>query len=90
MVKITPDDAIACFNLGTTLHLAGQYDEALTWLQKALELCPSHAESALELGKVLGKLDRNEEAIQAYRRAIALTPDCIAALAKSCSASARN
>ena len=36
--------------------------------------------SALELGKVLIKLNRNEEAVQAYQRAVYLKPDSIEAL----------
>jgi tetratricopeptide (TPR) repeat protein len=80
IIAIAPDDAIACFHLGTTLHLSGKPDEALTWLRRACDLCPSHAESALELGKLLQVLKRKDEAIREYQRAASLKPDCLEAL----------
>ncbi len=61
-------------NLGGNLHLAGESDEALTCLQRAVELNPEYASALSSYGYVLGQCDRAKEAIIVLQRAITLDP----------------
>lgn len=71
---LAPDFVEACGNLGTLLG-DDDPDAALPWLQKARALAPHDAEIAFNLGNGLRAVGHNDEAIAAYRAAIALKPD---------------
>jgi tetratricopeptide (TPR) repeat protein/tRNA A-37 threonylcarbamoyl transferase component Bud32 len=62
------------FRQGQRLEKSQKYTEALIAFDRALEICPTHAELWGRRGSVLGMLGRHSEAETAYRQAIALHP----------------
>jgi Tfp pilus assembly protein PilF len=76
-LKIDPRFAQVHANLGALLRTRGDNAEALTHLQKAVELEPDEPESApayFNLGVILQQQGHRDEAIAAYRHAVALDP----------------
>ena len=63
-----------------TLDNMGQYEEAISWYDKALEIDPENAVVLYYKGIILSNLGRYEEAIFWYDRAIAIDPTHIGAL----------
>ena len=61
-------------NLGVYYFDHGDYRTAETHLRQSLTICPTYAPSWNALGQVLLKLDRYEEAIDAYAKAAAYGP----------------
>ena len=59
-------------NLGQALLANGQPQEAMTYLEQAVELEPGSAEAHNSLGAVLGTMGRLEEAIVHFRQALAI------------------
>jgi tetratricopeptide (TPR) repeat protein len=70
-LKLDPDHVEARINLGRLLHLAGRLDEA-----ERIYRAPKIAEPllAFNLGVLLEDLEREPDAINAYREALALDP----------------
>jgi tetratricopeptide (TPR) repeat protein len=71
----TSDNYIAHNNLGDALLKKGSVDEAITHLQKALQIKPDYAEAHSNLGSALGRKGQIDEAINQYQEAIRLKPD---------------
>jgi serine/threonine-protein kinase len=69
-----PDDFWLNYTLGTALHAAKKWDEAVGFLRAAVALRPSVSAVHYNLGNVLRDQQRLDEAIQEYRRATALDP----------------
>jgi tetratricopeptide (TPR) repeat protein len=72
MLSATRMRAITEANLGTALHEAGRYDEAVIHYQKAAALQPDYAPAYNNLGVTLRAQGRVDEAIQAYQRGLQL------------------
>ncbi len=72
-LEMDPDLAEARVNLGRLLHQAGDPAAAEVHYRAALALGP-HATAAYDLGLVLEDLQRPQDAIAAYRRAIEIDP----------------
>jgi tetratricopeptide (TPR) repeat protein len=73
-----PSAWIAHNNLAS-LMLAGEpprprIEESITHLHRAIELKPDYAEAYYNLGTALERLERRDEAVAAYDRALALAP----------------
>src|SRR3989442_15033286 len=49
-------------------------EQALVWLTKAIEVNPNHLRAQLNLGVAAPRLQRYEEALAAYGRALAMNP----------------
>jgi len=79
-VKIAPGAAAAYFSLGRALSFAGRDREALGYLEKSLRMNPL-PDSALymHVGFAHNNLGNYEEAISAFKKAIALAPKTIPA-----------
>jgi adenylate cyclase len=79
-VKIAPGAAAAYFSLGRALSFAGRDREALGYLEKSLRMNPL-ADSALymHIGFAHNNLRNYEEAISAFKKAIALATNTIPA-----------
>jgi cytochrome c-type biogenesis protein CcmH len=60
---------------------AAQFDEAITQLRKRLEATPDDAMGWSLLARSLAALERNTEAVPAYRRALELAPDNVSLMA---------
>ena len=75
-VALDPNDADACITLGEILSCAGEPQEALDLVEKALRLDPHYPPSYLfALGQTYYLLGRYEEAIVAYKRLLTRNPD---------------
>ena len=69
-----PSSWVAHLNLGTALDEAGQPEEALPHLQRALELKPGFPETLNSLGNVLNRLGRSREALPLLEQAVRIQP----------------
>jgi len=69
-----PSSWVAHLNLGTALDEAGQPEEALPHLQRALELKPGFPETLNSLGNVLNRLGRSREALPLLQQAVRIQP----------------
>ena len=59
-------------NLGIVRFLLGNYEQAIQAYEQAAELSPDHPTTLLNLGDSLQAMGRDEEAEQAFRRALSL------------------
>jgi Tfp pilus assembly protein PilF len=68
------DDSVPTYwnTLGWLYLQLGRLDEALSRFQKATELDPNYAEAHMNVGVTLAEAARWQEAVAAYRRALAL------------------
>jgi Flp pilus assembly protein TadD/mono/diheme cytochrome c family protein len=80
-LELSPNHAVAHYNLGLIAILANQVDEAFLHLRKALEVKPSYAEAHSNLGVLLEATGKPDEAFEHYRKALETRPDNAAALA---------
>jgi tetratricopeptide (TPR) repeat protein len=69
-----PSSWVAHLNLGTALDEAGQPEEGLPHLQRALELKPGFPETLNSLGNVLNRLGRSREALPLLEQAVRIQP----------------
>ena len=74
-LRLQPDHAEACANLGVGLAEQGKLDEALAVLREALRLKPDLAKGHHNLGVALAQTGRNEDAVTALAQALRLKPD---------------
>jgi len=72
--KLRPEWAEAYVNIGASSYALGQYKEAVDAYRQALRV-EDGADTQYSLGLSLNKLNRTDEEILAYRRAIAIKPD---------------
>ncbi|MGE3468533.1 MAG: trypsin-like peptidase domain-containing protein [Pyrinomonadaceae bacterium] len=72
--KLRPDWSAAFVNIGASSFSLGQYKEAADAYRQAIRL-NDDAETQYSLGLSLGRLNRTDEEILAYRRAVTLKPD---------------
>jgi folate-binding protein YgfZ len=70
VLALDPDDVVANFGLGKTLHDLERWEEAVPRLQKAVEVQPSYSMAYNLLGTCFFRLERREEAESAWRRGI--------------------
>lgn len=70
----TPNETLGQFYymLGTQMAARGQILMAEDLLSKAVKLVPNNADAFMNYGVVLEALDRNEDALRAYERAVVL------------------
>jgi tetratricopeptide (TPR) repeat protein len=73
-LKINPNAAEACNNLGYAFQRLNRFEEAMTWHQEALRLFPDFAEARNNLGADLQQLGRLEEAEFQYREVLRINP----------------
>jgi tetratricopeptide (TPR) repeat protein len=60
---------------GATAYMAGDYATALGQYRAAVERNPQDAESLSNLGQVLVRMNKADEAIQYFERAVSILPD---------------
>lgn len=65
------DGALLRFGLGNAYVQAGRIDEAITHLQRAVELDPDYSAAWKALGKALVAAGRREQALAVYQTGIA-------------------
>jgi tetratricopeptide (TPR) repeat protein len=74
-IRKNPHCWMAYHNLGNLLAKTGQTNEAMIYLQKAVELKPNHAESHNNLGLLLSRIGRTDEAMVHLLKAVELNPN---------------
>jgi protein O-mannosyl-transferase len=76
-LRISPDNALAHFNLGVCLsNIAGRTAEAIPQFEAALRISPNNAVGHFDLGVTLSNTPgRTADAIQQYEAALRLNPD---------------
>lgn len=79
--KLRPEWAAAFINIGASSFALGQFKEAVDAYRQAIKL-DDDAETQYSLGLTYGKLNRTDEEILAYRRAVAMKPDHANAIEK--------
>ena len=74
-VAIRPESAHAVMNLGNGFLMLKQYDEAIVYFRKSLEIEPTFYSCYVNLGKAaLARQGRYEEAIAAFEKYIEMEP----------------
>lgn len=71
----SPNTAPALTNLGSILRQAGQIDEAIALLQRAVALPEANEHAAYNLGNALRAAGRHQESVAAFRLATDKKPD---------------
>lgn len=71
MLRRGQDSALLRFSLGSEYRAAGQNEEAVRHFEKAVELDPGYSAAWKLLGRCLAALQREDEAIAAWREGIA-------------------
>ena len=74
VVDIAPQEAEAWYLRAKVNVLKGKSERALADLRRALNLDPKHYRAINDLGLVLEQLGAKKEALEAYRRALAVNP----------------
>lgn len=74
VVDIAPDEAEAWYMRAKVNVLKGRPERALADLRRALNLDAMHYRAITDLGLVLEQLGAKKEALEAYRRALAVNP----------------
>src|SRR5207237_3725405 len=75
-LEVAPDDQLLPRDMGWSLKDHGRYEEAIVWLQKAVEnadavnVVPAHYSLAL----LYQQMGRHEDAVRVFRRMTELTP----------------
>jgi tetratricopeptide (TPR) repeat protein len=70
-----PDEFFANYYLGIVAIVQRNWKPAVDYLEKASHLEPNNADPYFFLGQALAGLDKHEQAIEAFRKSIALNPD---------------
>jgi Tfp pilus assembly protein PilF len=70
----TPDNYVACNNLGLVFDEKGQVEAAIAVYDRALQVQPAYAEAHNNLGNALCRVGRVHEAIAHYQKALELVP----------------
>ena len=72
MLERGQDSALLRFSLGNEYCAAGRFEEAAGHLRRAVRLDRNYSAAWKLLGRALANLERDEEAIAAYREGIAI------------------
>jgi len=67
------------YSTGLIFLLAGEYEKALPYFEKAAEIDPNDADTYFQIGYCNDELGRYTEAIKAYKQAIRIKPDYVVA-----------
>ena len=74
-IAVDPGFSWPYHNVGRLYLDQGDLDQARQWLTRALEVNPDHWRALVSLGLALHRAQRDDEALAAYSRAVAMDPD---------------
>jgi tetratricopeptide (TPR) repeat protein len=74
-LSTAPDDPFLCEQMSSLDQLSGNLASAMTNAQRAVDLLPSSAIDWSQLGVILAKQNKYEDAAAAFRRAFQLNPE---------------
>lgn len=74
-IRKNPDSMLAHTNLGSIYGRQGKFDEAVSELNKALQINPEYSNAYNDLGMVFQKQGNIDKAISCYQRALLITPE---------------
>lgn len=74
ILVLSPNDAVANYNLGVSYYALGQYDRAVPALRNAIKSKPDMADAYVYLGNSLDNLKYFDQALAAYSKAVAIDP----------------
>jgi len=77
--KETKDKVRDCLVKGHAAMAFGNYDDAINWYKKTLELDPNLADAHCFIGDVYVKKDLLDNALSEYKKAIAIQPNALTA-----------
>jgi tetratricopeptide (TPR) repeat protein len=80
IARKSPNKARAQHNVAQALLGAGRNEEALTFVQRAIELDPADERPRILLGDILLNLDRSSEALHAYQTALSMAPTSVTSI----------
>ena len=70
-----PDDVRPRLELANFLYDQKQFEQAIPWYQKALEIDPKNVNARTDLGTSYFRLGRSEEATREYRKSLKVDPN---------------
>ena len=68
-------DVEELLNRGNLLIWLKEYDEAIKFFEKAIEIKPDYIDALINKGVVLAKLQRYEKALEVYEKALKINPE---------------
>jgi tetratricopeptide (TPR) repeat protein len=71
-LKFNPNDTVTNFAMGKTCFLLNEYDQAIIYLQKSVELDPENTTAYYALGRIFNDKKDYIKAIEYYKKAIAI------------------
>lgn len=74
VIELKPDFAEAWNKRATLYYLLEEYELSLADIERVLELEPRHFGALSGRGLIMDEMDRQEEAYEAFRRALAVNP----------------
>lgn len=74
-VAVTPESALAHYNLGCMLEQAERLDEAMRHYSEALAIDPRHVQSLNNLVVILGRRGEITAAVAKFEKAVELSPE---------------
>ncbi|MCF8062793.1 MAG: tetratricopeptide repeat protein, partial [Deltaproteobacteria bacterium] len=74
-IEQDPEAVFLLQRMALLLKQQGKNEDALTYARRCVELEPTRIEHHLLEAEIAGLLEREEEAIQAYKKALVLDPD---------------
>ncbi len=72
--QLDPQYSRPFVNLGTVYHREKRYEEALEWYEIAISVGKDNPNALANYGRVLMHLDRMDESIAAYKKAVRIAP----------------
>ena len=79
-IKMDPGNPALNFTLGDSLWRAGNSDEAMVYIERALATSPSLAPAWISKGNILAAKEKREEASKCFEKALSLDEDSIEAI----------